>query len=401
MYCISIVEHGRNQPKKVLEPSTQELLDTLVGEVKIKLSDTQALLYSKSEDGKEQYSISDLKVETPIVEEPVAYYAINDETMQCFFEKGKYTLKIPIMKVGKWVHEVYGEINNTEKTLSEITSNFRERKAGFEAPLYLGHPKDEHSVGGAPSEGYLTEIIQEGDTLFGYWDVNETIYGMVKDGKYRYSSAELARHYKDRKTGKGVGTVLLGMALTNTPFMDLPELQALSSPLVDLVLTYNYTNTHNKEEIKMEQPLNQEFKETTDKLEQKLEQYAIQLTAVEAAYKEQLAQAFEQNKALQTRLELTEQKLKEQHVNSKLEYLSSLELPGSIKEKYTVLIKDGSLGQAEDSVLESLKELSATFGKNVFSQVGNATVTEEVPEVKNPFEETIARNAAQVLARSK
>jgi hypothetical protein len=267
--------------------------------------------------------------------------------------------------------------------------------------LFIGHPED---IGGsASSEGILLAVEQEGDLLYGYWSTNEKVYTDVSEGRYRYSSGEFVRSYVDKETTEELGVALLGMALTNRPFMKLPKVQTLNYSMVDMVMcfTNNITvhtesviNTIDSDIIQEDKTLIEEKTENmSDNLEQKIERYAEQVKAVETAYKQQLTEAMDMNKSLQARLEKAEQSLKDQHIKARLELLNGLSLPDKTKELYAEHIKAGSLGNAEDSVLESLKELSATLGTQVFSQIGSNTVYEQAAATQvNPYEDIIKRN---------
>jgi len=133
--------------------------------------------------------------------------------LTCFEQGENQYVKIPIARLGSWVHPEYGDIEFKEEDLNRLQSSIEANELGWEPPLFYGHPQE----GGAPAEGYLLKAFREGDTLFGIWSVNQTTYEEIKKGRFRYSSAEFLENYKSKRTGQELGNVLVGMALTNRP----------------------------------------------------------------------------------------------------------------------------------------------------------------------------------------
>lgn len=140
-------------------------------------------------------------------------------------DPARYFAKVPVAVIGQWSHEIYGTVSFTQEDYDTMKENFTSNVLGFEPPLFLGHPRNDVTVEGAPAEGFLTELTQEGDALFGIYElVDEQTYADVKKGKFRYASAELLREFVNPATNKDVGIVLFGHALTNRPFVpNLPR----------------------------------------------------------------------------------------------------------------------------------------------------------------------------------
>lgn len=140
-------------------------------------------------------------------------------------------IKVPFVKKGEWKHELYGEVTFDEKDIQSLINNFKLGVTGFKPYLTLGHLDEEHnSTDSHRKRGDLEEIVQEGDVTYGIFSVPEDIYKAVEKGEYEYSSGEFHRNFVDNKTGKKVGTTVIRVALTNSPFLPFGDkkIQTLS-----------------------------------------------------------------------------------------------------------------------------------------------------------------------------
>lgn len=140
-------------------------------------------------------------------------------------------LKIPFFRLGKWKHPLYGEVNITQQTFSEIISNFKSNVLGRPPFVRIGHDKGNAPMFGyAPAEGWVVDIKQEGNILFGeVVPTTPEAEENIKTKRYRFSSAEYTPSGTDKETGNKVGAVLSAIALTNEPFLTkLPEATLLS-----------------------------------------------------------------------------------------------------------------------------------------------------------------------------
>lgn len=141
-------------------------------------------------------------------------------------------IKVPFVKKGSWNHDVYGKVEFTDKDIEELITNYKNNVTGFTPYLTLGHLDEElNSTDSHRKRGDLNDIIVEGDTTFGVFEVNDEIYDRVQKGEYEYSSGEFHRKFKDRETGNEVGTTILRVALTNSPFLPFgnDKIQTLSN----------------------------------------------------------------------------------------------------------------------------------------------------------------------------
>lgn len=144
-------------------------------------------------------------------------------------------LKIPIARLGSWVHSSYKEVKFTQKDFDEIKENFANKVLGFPPYIRYGHSKFPDAVDAEAAIGEIKEIIQEGEYLYSLVAPHsEKVVEEIKTKQYRFSSPELVRNFIDKNTGKNLGTVLIANALTNAPFLpNLPQNQVLSTHCPD------------------------------------------------------------------------------------------------------------------------------------------------------------------------
>jgi len=143
-------------------------------------------------------------------------------------------IKVPFVKKGSWKHDVYGKVEFTDKDITELVQNYKNNVTGFTPYLTLGHLDEElNSTDSHRKRGNLQDIVVEGDTTFGIFKVSNEVYARVKKGEYEYSSGEFHRKFKDKNSGKEVGTTVLRVALTNSPFLPFgaDKVQTLSNEL--------------------------------------------------------------------------------------------------------------------------------------------------------------------------
>jgi hypothetical protein len=133
---------------------------------------------------------------------------------------GTNLIKVPFIKKGKWKHDVYGEVSFTDEDVENVINNYKNNVTGFTPYLTLGHLDEElNSTDSHRKRGDLNDILEEGDTTYGIFKVTDEIYSRVENGEYEYSSGEFHRNFKNKEDGASVGTTVLRVALTNSPFL--------------------------------------------------------------------------------------------------------------------------------------------------------------------------------------
>lgn len=301
----------------------------------------------------------------------------------------KKLLKVPIATIGSWVHPEYGEVKFSQEDFSQIVGNWSNNIAGYEPPLFLGHPTDINSVEGAPSVGFLEKLYQEGSVLYGLFDpVDDKVFNDVAKGSYRYSSAELSRNALSKETGESIGTLLRGAALTNRPFLTgLPRVEAVyqqfseQQPESNLTFLFHLNTMSNSFETTAAAP-------SVSVSEQKLAEVAADLTL--------------KLEELSKKLEATELKLSE--ANSEIDRLTSestlkqvslLNISSDTKQVFSELLPSLSKQQRQEQ-LEKLIKLSE--GNSLkFNEPQGQSKPDTFDQPSNPYEDIIKRNQ-QVFA---
>lgn len=121
------------------------------------------------------------------------------------------------------------DLKITQKMLEEYVQNFKDNVYGTEIQVNLEHNR------GSEAAGWVKDLSIEGDKLMA--KVEWTELGMEKISKklFKFVSAELAYKYPHHQTGKLVGNVFIGLALTNTPALKGQEALALSEQIEALI----------------------------------------------------------------------------------------------------------------------------------------------------------------------
>ena len=142
-------------------------------------------------------------------------------------------VKIPIAKKGTWFHDVHGLVSFTDNDFTEIKRESSKEVLGFTPYITYGHPTNlpYESVDAELKKGDLTGWEEKDDVLFGLFDAKEDVVSLINNKDYEYSSGEFLRNYKDKFTGQNKGTVLMRVALTNSPFIPFGDtkVEALST----------------------------------------------------------------------------------------------------------------------------------------------------------------------------
>lgn len=130
-------------------------------------------------------------------------------------------VKIPVAKIGNWYHPGHGVVSFTQQDFEELKQESTQEVLGFTPYITYGHPTNlpYESVDAELKKGDLKGWEEENGVIFGLFDAKEDVVDFVKNGDYEYSSGEFIRNYKDKFTGNNKGTVLMRVALTNSPFI--------------------------------------------------------------------------------------------------------------------------------------------------------------------------------------
>ena len=389
---------------------------------------------------------TDKCVDTNILNLTVTYASELDFQAFTDSENGKMMLKVPAGIIGKWVHPQYGEVEFNQENFDQAIDNFNANVLGYEPTLNVGHYIGEtdnqgqlKSVGDSPTEGICVELYQEGHVLFSHYEcLNPKTYADVLNKKYRRSSSELSMDFVDRRNGRQVGMTLVGMALTNQPFITgMPTVVAFSH---DKDKKANFTtsfecNLYTQEDRNMTTPSTPETVttpavdtvvstppvsfsapvavETGASADVAMNQlkltFETAMLAQEKRYTALVEKQISENKALndvnlslQSRIKALEEQKNKELLDSKLAIVDSLELSEEDKAQYKTMFTNKTLGSEENETifLQTItKNFSATGKHSKFTHQFGNTNSSVKPDASNQpsvniYQHLIDRNKA-------
>lgn len=134
-----------------------------------------------------------------------------------FASKAEKTSVIPdmvhLVPIGQWEHDLYGPIMITASDIGEFIQNFN---ANVRKGVYItaGHEGYEE----LPAQGWITMLESHDDGLWGKVEWNELGKETLKDKQFKFISPEFYRDYEDPQTHQIYRNVLIGAALTKSPY---------------------------------------------------------------------------------------------------------------------------------------------------------------------------------------
>jgi len=155
--------------------------------------------------------------------------------IQLFNESGSGVAipdEIHIVPTGKWDHPVYGEMEITSDDIAEFHRNFKD---GVRLDLRITAGHDNGMSGGElPAIGWFKELYDRGvNGLWAYVEWTDEGRKLLADRAFKYFSPEFFQVYQDPETGEKRENVLVGGALTNSPyFKELTPVVAFSEPSI-------------------------------------------------------------------------------------------------------------------------------------------------------------------------
>jgi len=155
--------------------------------------------------------------------------------IQLFNESGSGVAipdEIHIVPTGKWDHPVYGEMEITSDDIAEFHRNFKD---GVRLDLRITAGHDNGMSGGElPAIGWFKELYDRGvKGLWAYVEWTDEGKKLLTDRAFKYFSPEFYQVYQDPETGEKRENVLVGGALTNSPyFKELTPVVAFSEPSI-------------------------------------------------------------------------------------------------------------------------------------------------------------------------
>lgn len=124
--------------------------------------------------------------------------------------------KIPSFRISSFKHPFYGKLNFDDSFLRTVVDNYHSGIVGYDLAVYAAHGTDE-------AIGWIKDLERSGDSVYVFAHMNKDGLQMIKDKKYKYASIEYRPDYTDAETGDSYGPALVGLALTNRPFVNRQE----------------------------------------------------------------------------------------------------------------------------------------------------------------------------------
>jgi cell division protein FtsB len=329
-------------------------------------------------------------------------------------------IRVPVAVLGEWQHPEYGDLSFTQRDFDDIKQNWQTNVLGYEPPLFIGHSTDERVFGGEPAVAFQTDLVQEGDVLYGIYDpVDEEALKDVESGIYRYSSSETYRNATCKETGRPVGTILTGMALTNRPFLTrLPRVevieQQLSEPtdnsLVSFVFPIQESSMSEQPQAATPAAANPE---TAARTAAEVAEQFSKLAEVNDQQRQQIDQLLAENAALRQESEasklqlsqLSEQvgvivdRAKKQDLSDKQRKIAAFNLPKGVKEEFIAKLSEGFFTpEQEEFQFKQLQMLSEANRVTYTQPQGNPVLEEELTDA-NPYAAAIQQNLKLAQSR--
>ncbi len=134
--------------------------------------------------------------------------------------------EIKILYPGNFKHSAYGEFDVTEENLKKAVDNFnsgigvRFSQAGEkELPCTYEHPRgDESDPERTKASGWIKRLFLRDGALWALVNWTEKASEYIRKKEFRYISPVFFENWRD-EAGKGHGFTILGLGLTNVPFL--------------------------------------------------------------------------------------------------------------------------------------------------------------------------------------
>lgn len=125
---------------------------------------------------------------------------------------------VQIAKQGRFKDPRYGTFSITQKDYDSWIKNFSVVNPPEGLPIDVDHGPEKR--GNTEAAGWVKKIEQRGTELWAMPDWNSLGKQLIEDRRYLYLSPSYHPHFKDEK-GVDHGTALVGVGLTNRPFLSM------------------------------------------------------------------------------------------------------------------------------------------------------------------------------------
>lgn len=145
------------------------------------------------------------------------------------------TSRVQIAKTGRFKDPRYGTFSITLKDFSKWIANFQtlNRDGNREGlPVDIDHGPEKS--GNTEAAGWVTALTIQSNELWATVEWNSLGKELVSDRRYKYLSPSYVHNYKD-ESGKEHGTALVGVALTNRPFLTMATVNLSAAAFAEAV----------------------------------------------------------------------------------------------------------------------------------------------------------------------
>lgn len=143
---------------------------------------------------------------------------------------------IQLVPIGQWEHDMYGSILITKNDIKEFIQNFNSevRKGVYITAGHEGYAE-------LPAQGWISKLEARDTGLWGKVEWNELGVKTLSDKQFKFISPEFYRDYEDPQTHQIYRNVLIGAALTKSPYFK--ELEAVVFSDKNINIKFNDNNT--------------------------------------------------------------------------------------------------------------------------------------------------------------
>jgi len=171
--------------------------------------------------------------------------------------KIKEKMNIHVIPIGEWKHDLYGDMKITDEDVKDFVKHFDD-KIRKGVAITEGHQLSE-----SPAMGWFEKLKFKNES--GLWGtVKWTRKGreLLEEKSYKYFSPEFFSVYEDPETHRVYNNVLVGGALTNSPFFK--ELKSIVMTDRTILDQFNDEKIMSKEQEEKKLSEDKDTKETTE-----------------------------------------------------------------------------------------------------------------------------------------
>lgn len=164
-----------------------------------------------------------------------ALNVITDAPQEVTLADNSATSQVQIAKTGVFKDPRYGTFKITLADFNKWIANFQmlNRDGGREGlPIDIDHAPEKR--GDTEAAGWVKRVTIRGSELWASVEWNSLGMQLISDKRYKYLSPSFVGNYKD-ESGKEYGSALLGVALTNRPFLSMATVNLSAAAFADEV----------------------------------------------------------------------------------------------------------------------------------------------------------------------